>query len=33
MPMLVSAILEDKELVEKRRRPKFEMGREFKIKP
>jgi len=33
MPILVSALLEQKDLVKKRRRPKFTMGRELGIKP
>ena len=33
MPILVSALLADKKLVKKRRRPKFKMGRELGIKP
>jgi deoxyhypusine synthase len=32
MPILVSALLQQKDLVKKRRRPKFTMGRELKIK-
>src|SRR5713101_5090773 len=33
MPILISALLEQKDLVKKRRRPKFTMGRELGIKP
>jgi deoxyhypusine synthase len=33
MPVLVSALLEHPELIQKRRRPRFELGREFGIKP
>jgi len=33
MPILVSAMLEQKELIEQRRRPKFGMGRELAIEP
>jgi len=32
MPILVSALLEQKKLIRNRKRPKFEMGRELKIK-
>src|SRR6185436_696011 len=32
MPILVSALLQQKDLVKKRRRPKFTMGRELTIK-
>ena len=32
MPILVSALLEQKKLIKNRKRPKFEMGRELKIK-
>jgi hypothetical protein len=31
MPILVSALLAEKQLIKKRRRPKFSMGRELKI--
>jgi deoxyhypusine synthase len=33
MPILVSALLGEKQLIKKRRRPKFTMGRELGIKP
>jgi deoxyhypusine synthase len=33
MPILVSAMLEQKQLLKKRRHPKFTMGRELRIKP
>ena len=32
MPILVSALLQQKDLVKKRRRPKFTMGRELAMK-